>query len=585
MNSGTGTIQQQINMALTHHSEDGPLVRELAQIAEEPDFSRFAAHWAPALYERNAIFFENFLVRHLDSFRHHTIIEKLLLQAEADGHDSLFQGLYRKVVNEERWNAELYTLTNSSESDDMMLRAVRRRTFRGMWFGLSEKTALAIYHRNPDLFGSIVSDHVRRRWRRRGSEDFASLRQAAMDRGDGAFALTIFRTIADETMWATEIRHLLRLNLPSKQIVSALQDRHPTNVWQFDADVLIELVRHYGSAVLPYLEQGSFYNIEGNWQTLLDAVRKTGNEAAYWRIFLRIGHPDAWNKALRVLLVSPIDDATLQTTLQHCIPTSENMRWRLDNDTALQLYERLPDTANPLLERFVYESNCELWSAAESRNDEELLNFLSFRAIEHCNRLAWHESLSSDNQPTYGYGQKDLRQIEALSKLVVARFDRLVTESPALYVRHAAATLSYIEPHQIWNFKRSRRHNPIIVAVATQHYTAWLASPEAICELLESPSIFVQLLGLEFLSQGGKDAAQRIVENIRVLRALLFGHALISTKKLVLICLEQAAQQNQATAAVVLPLLAEAIDVRGKCAVDMQAMVSMVRLQHALVEG
>ena len=584
MNSRTSTIQQQINMALTHHTENRSLVRELAQIAEEPDFSRFAAHWAPALYERNAIFFENFLVRHLDSFRHHTIIEKLLLQAEDDGHDSLFQGLYRKVVNEERWNAELHTLTTSPLSDEMVLRAVRRRTFRGMWFGLSEKTALALYHRNPDLFGPIIVGNVRRGWRRNGSESFTSLRSAALDRGNEAFALTIFRTIADETMWSTEIRRLLRLNLPPEQIVNALQERHPASVWLFDANVLTELVRHYGSAVLPYLEQGSFYNIEGNWPALLATVKKTGNEAAYWRLFQKFGESNTWNKELRSLITSHIDDTTLKMTLQHCMPTSENIGWRLDNEIAFRLYQRLPDVSRPFVERFVDEPDLQLWAAAEARGDEELLNFLSFCAIEQCNRLARYVSHTPDQQRRNRHERKDIRQLEALSNIVLARFDRLAADSPALYVRHAAAILSYIKPHQ-WGFEQSREYNPILTALATHHHPAWLASPEAMCELLESPNISVQLLGLEFLSQGGKDAAQRIVENIHILRALLLGRARISTKKIVLICLEQAAQEDQVTAAVVLPLLAEAVDVRGKHAVDMRAMVSMVRLQHAMVEG
>ena len=585
MDSRTSTIQQQIDMALTHHTENGPLVRELAQLAEQPDFARYAALWAPALYERNSIFFENFLVRHLDSFRHTAIIEKLLQQAEADGHDSLFQGLYTKVAEESRWNTELHTFATAPLSDDMVLRAIRRRSSRDSWFGLHEQTALALYQRNPDLFGPIISGNVRRRWRRNYSENFILLRRAAMNRGDEAFALAIFRAIADETMWAAAIRNLLRLNLPPEQIVNALQDRHPTSVWQFDVHVLIELVQRYGTAVLPYLEQESLYRVKGSWKALLGTIRKTCNEAAYWRLFQQFGDRNTWNKELRSLIASHIDDTTLHATLQHCMPTSRNSWWRLDNDIALQLYQRLPDISYPFLERFVNEPSLQLWAAAEARDDEALLNFLSFRAIEHYNRLDWYISLTPDQQRRYRSDREDIKQLESLSKAVLTRFTQLAAKSPTYYVRQAAAILSYIAPFEIWSFKRSREHNPILAALATQHHTAWLASSEAICELLESPNIFVQIIGLEFLSKGGKDAAQRTVENIRVLRALLFGRARINTKKLVLTCLEQAAQQDQATAAVVLPLLAEAIDVRGKQAVDMRAMVSMVRMQHAMVEG
>src|SRR5262249_55762211 len=133
-------------------------------------------------------------------------------------------------------------------------------------------------------------------------------------------------------------------------------------------------------------------------------------------------------------------------------------------------------------------------------------------------------------------------EIEQIGRAVTARFDRLYEQSPDTYVYHAADILSRFNEYDIESFKRAVELNPIFVYLFRQHRAAWHTSPTAIRELLESPSAHIWLVGLTILSEGGAEAARRVVENMVLLRAILLGPAQRNTKKLVLTCLGQAAR-------------------------------------------
>src|SRR5262245_42609680 len=126
----TTNTQQQLEILLRDVADRGALLRALGELIQQRAFRDLAPIWAPVLYTRDAIFFESFLVRYLD---HAATIAELLRRAEADGHDSLFQGLYPKIATEKHWDAELRALAMSAQSDEAVLRAARRRTFRGIW--------------------------------------------------------------------------------------------------------------------------------------------------------------------------------------------------------------------------------------------------------------------------------------------------------------------------------------------------------------------------------------------------------------------------------------------------------------------
>ena len=157
-------LRNRLDTLLRSNLDRGALLRELETLAQERAFRDLAGVWAPALYERDARFFETFLLRHLDGRRHAEVIRALLPGVEAAENDSLFQSLYRKVAREEEWNQELLALAQTQESNERVLRALERREMRQRWFALSEEAARALYLRNAALFRDFVGDHVRREW-------------------------------------------------------------------------------------------------------------------------------------------------------------------------------------------------------------------------------------------------------------------------------------------------------------------------------------------------------------------------------------------------------------------------------------
>lgn len=69
MSEAIGNLRAQIEQALGADINRGALLREMDRLAQEPAFSECADLWAPALYHRDAFFFESFLLRRLESPR------------------------------------------------------------------------------------------------------------------------------------------------------------------------------------------------------------------------------------------------------------------------------------------------------------------------------------------------------------------------------------------------------------------------------------------------------------------------------------------------------------------------------------
>jgi hypothetical protein len=99
-------------------------------------------------------------------------------------------------------------------------------------------------------------------------------------------------------------------------------------------------------------------------------------------------------------------------------------------------------------------------------------------------------------------------------------------------------------------------------------------------DLLESPLVRVQIIGLAHLQGGGADAAARVMENLPALRALLLDRSRRGTKRLALACLAAAGRESAGHAARVLPILEEALRFQGRRAIDERIIIAFVRLRR-----
>ncbi len=581
MSEEENTLRAQIEQALGSALDRGALLREMDRLAQQPGFSEYADLWAPALYQRDAFFFEAFLLRRLES-RHAEIIRTLLPLAEAAKQDALFTGLYRKIVEEAGWNADMFELAQSAQSDEQVLAAIERRDTGNRWFTLGEDVALAFYRRNARLFASFIQRHVHRSWWGRRNT-FKRLRDEVKARGDDELSWALFRELAEPSEWEASVKHLLREQVPASAILEELRKRHSSHLWEANTDILGDFVERYGAAVLPYIEENLSWIAHRSGDRLLAAAQKLGDENLYWRIFFKAGNSTKWNDALRELLKLPLSDTDLLLELQRRTPpmTQRWHGWRLEKDVALAFYRRSPNLFRPFLEHFLFEPDDSLFQEAGRVGDEELLDFLSFWGLRQLARLIYRAFPSAYTQRWLKPDPGTQKRVEILGKMLTDRFDRLYATSPAMYVQHAANILSRFDAFEVWSFARNVEYNPAFAYLFHQHRDAWRRSASGIRELLESPNIYVQIIGLDILAEGGADAAERVIENLPLLRALLLGRAKRNTKRQALCCLEQAARQSAAYAGQIVPLLEEALYFQGKRAIDERVMVAFVRLRHA----
>jgi hypothetical protein len=573
-------LPQRIQAALASGQDRGALLREMEALSNAPGFASHAPQWAPALYERDRLFFEPFLTNHLSGDQAE-VITSLLARAEEAGQDSFFTALYRKVAREDTWNAELVELARSSLPDDTVVTKVLRRQ-PDRWVSLTDRTATALYQRAPARLGAFVREHAQRDWQEK--ETYKGLREAARQRGDDDLYWALFRELADEREWQAEARRLLASDTPPERVHEELTKRHPDHLWNVDTNIIADFVEKYGRAALPYVQEHLSWVTRRAAPKLLARIKKLGDEELYWPIFFQAGDSKQWNEALRELLAQPLDNDALAAMLPQRTPPPRRWGgWSLEQDVALAFYRRDAQRFAPLLERFASPAYAEaLFEEAQAARHEDFLDTLSLQLMRQID--SWLDA-AYPTASMLQWRKSDMKaqdKVQRAGRLLTTRFDRLAAESPALYVRHAAAMLSRINAHEVWSFKRNLALNPAFAYLSARHRAAWLAEPAALRELLESPNIYVQILGLLMLGEGGADAAARVSENLHILRALFLGRAHLGTKQLGLRALELAARQGDPYAGRILPILEEAVHLSGKRALDRQAMVAFVRLRREL---
>jgi hypothetical protein len=582
---GTAALQlpQLIQAAFAADLDRGALLHEMEALAQKPQFEEYADMWAPALYERDPLFFEPFLTGHLGG-EQGDVVKGLLARAEAAGQDSFFTALYRKISQQDSWNVELAELATAPLPDEIVVQAVLRRKPDG-WFTLTERTAAALYRRAPARLGTFVREHVQRGWSRE-KRTYKQLREEVRKRGDDDLYWALFRELADEHEWQAEMRRLLASHTPPDRVVAELTKRHPEQLWNVDTSIIADFVEQYGRAVLPYVQQRLDWVARRAAPKLLARIKKLGDDTLYWPIFFKAGNANEWNASLREQLARPLDVAAFSAALRMRTPPPPANRWSawwLDPDVALALYRRNGQRFAPFLERFVAPTYADvLFEEAQSTHHEDFLDFLSLLLMR---QIASWLYAAYPTSAAHRWQRPDLKaqdKIRRYGQMLTSRFDRLAAESPGTYVRHAAAMLSRIDAYDVWSFKRNLALNPAWAYLFGHHHQAWCAEADAMRELLESPNIYVQILGLVMLGQGSADAAQRVLDNLPILRALLLGRARLGTKKLALRAVELAARQGEACADRILPVLEEALHLTGKRALDERAMVAFVRLRREL---
>ena len=227
-------------------------------------------------------------------------------------------------------------------------------------------------------------------------------------------------------------------------------------------------------------------------------------------------------------------------------------------------------------------SRLPLFEAAEQAGDEDLVDLLTTHIVWDLARVVYDAYPTESERQYKKPNPRALAELDQWGRAITERLDRLFAASPATYVESATRILSRLDYNSWWSFRRNLDRNPAFTYLYRRHRSAWLAVPAAVRELLETPNPLAQGLALEILGEGEPEAADRTVENLTLLRAMLLSDGGPGVKKRALSVLERAAGLSPAHAAAILPTLHEAMYFRARTAIADRAMVSYVRLRSRL---
>jgi hypothetical protein len=600
--------RERIEMLLRMQPDRAVLLRELERMARQQrdEFRALSDVWAMPLYKRDPVFFESFLARHLEN--NFKVIKELMPLVEANKHDALFRSLYRKVADEAQWNRELHTLAKSKAPDAEVFEHVLRRE-PNSWWTLNEDVAMDLYRRNPTLSRDYLRRHTgSRRWSWRGQEasQLQKLRKMVHDRKDMDLYWDLFKRFASPGEWDSELKDLLRKDIPADRIVDEINRRLPDQgFWSnYRPTILFDFLKKYGAIIMPIIRK-NFPLLARERSDALDIVRSLVSEGEYWELFFTLQNDHMWNEALRHMIDNTMDNETLLKRLTMMSPQEESTRWRrwhLNSELALKLYRREPERARPFIERYLGQPSDDLLNAAQARKDDEFLDFLTYRYMGAIAQKIY-QAYPPDRVWRWNRPDAKAREfIEDTGKTFAKRFHDIYAKSPQEYVQHAANVLSRMRAFEIWDIRQQSSHNPIFIYLTTRHREAWRESAAGILELMESPNIYVQIMALDILAdiraeihtevnQTSPAIVDRVCENLHMLRALLLSRSRRNTKKKALAVLNNAVNVaithgKFTEAAEILGAMDDTMDYKGRRAIGDMIMASYVRgttkLQRAL---
>src|SRR5262249_34860318 len=113
----------------------------------------------------------------------------------------------------------------------------------------------------------------------------------------------------------------------------------------------------------------------------------------------------------------------------------------------------------------------------------------------------------------------DSRAVPAPVRKLVEHYRRLSQSDPKELARRAASVLGRLRADAFGRGKPPDRNNPLVRLLFAESGAAFLAAPEYIRDLLESPEAHTQELALGVLA--GDAAAELAAENVDLLKPML----------------------------------------------------------------
>lgn len=578
-------LQRTIQDLLDHQPDDLRLRDHLEGVRRDPALAGLTWFWGPALYRRNRVVFREFILAHFSMFdfsdrakwkrvtwqAHADRMEAWLAEARRHRDTWLVRRLFRwKFAADQGWGMDSKAFRAALRAD---YRAAQTAAAQAnvlaeyeTWFELDEETAVALYTISPASTKFLLA-HLPTRYSFFGNEKremWRRLFDAAQKAGDDQLAFALYRRQADIKEWQTDVERLARSVADSDQLNDELRKRHPEG-WNLKlGDGIVALLEARGRDALPYVRE-KLSSIVGGWRTIdPEPLLKLAEKRGWWDFWSAIGRtaadPKNFNRQVSTVLADPgLDEAARVERLRALAGVSREWNWPglglarvhlMEDQLAAQLYRRYPQLIKgPFKPNIVptwWQGGPKLLAAAEQAQDEELLDLLASRYVTRTLvTSAWNKKANDEIQPVVAR--------------LTAFFQALRERDEATFARRAANILTQVPTYSIYSVNQLLETNDLARLLFVRSFSAFLAAPASLRDLVEGSEIQVQMLAYRILAQRDPRAGAVAVESLDILLGTLLRPLHRKTRLAAFGALANAARADAQAAARILKRAREAL--------------------------
>jgi len=535
-------LKQSIDWHLANVADDAALAQRLEGMAAGQGFGALTWYWGPKLYQRNRAKFRPFIQQHFSDVA--VLGERRVARTEpvewagaqaralddwlaaVDSADdvALFRRLYawkhgRKIgwgLDTKVWSRDVAERFVAADTPARRARVLEKFD---MSADLQEADALRLYQAAPAVAAPFILKHLPHRgWRDNADGRWQGLMTAARSRADTDLAFKLYRRQVPLKEWHREVVALAQSGMPAAELLVALEQRHPEQMWSDLGPIFVDLLEARGADVLLYVQK----HLHGTWARTLgrDSTKALVRlaKARGWvdfriAVLVKCATPDGYNTGLKeTLLDTSLEEPERLRRLALFSGVSREwnfLGWglasvqQLEPAVALALYERYPALVHTQFKAHVTpawgDDYFALFERAWAVGDEDLADHLASRYLT---RGMWHADA------------KQLAPAERVADLLVG-----LKLEPGAFARRACAILTRVPAYAIHSYASLVRNNRLARLLFERSMKDYLGDPDgaAVRDLVEGSEIHVQRLAYRVLALPDSRARALARDNLDVL--------------------------------------------------------------------
>lgn len=524
-------LEAQLHALFAEPIDDTTLRDRVTAFTANAHFDTLVPVWGPPLYRRHRVMFLPFILTHFQYFyywgmprwrgRCEEALEQWLAETDRLDDVELFQRLYRWKFHSSYWWPAVVWRQELVERFRMAPSARERAHVLvkyDLHYPLDEATARTLYEIDPVTAGLFISGRLQ--------DDVRGFMDEAKRAGDDRLYWTLYRRSVTAKQWEADVLALCESVSDPGELTAELEKRHPDHFFSALRSGFVELARRRGADALPYLRNhlghvGLYGSREYARLRDLAAARGWGEFHAY--LVRTCGGPREYQKLVASVVAdhASSDEDVIRKLYQVTGLTGTEPAQSLGEETAVAVYRRFPDLLRGPFRHLVYlpwgQEKRSLLAEALAANDELLIDHLAAQALPRCHP-----------EPA----------IDQLADHYAALRDR-----PAEFARRAVSVLTRVPAYGLSDFgyRHLIRNSRLARLLLERSAELQLSEIGLLRDLLESPSIHVQLLALRILAQEDDRARESAAANLDLLLPMLLRRLHRRTRRMAFRALSNAA--------------------------------------------